>query len=312
MQYPQLRYLPESQDPSVTIETQRLVVKVIDNTGLSLPRNAECKTYFGAYGVGSIVPFSHHLGYHGIRTFYDKAERRNAVIPFASWLNLQTVELAGLANDPVDERAWAGVGRGWPMRIEPRGRGALLTLDPMPQTAFGYTLELQPAEPDAIDFSVRFVFYKHPASGASKARFTWPCYMNGYDDVAFHYPRRSDSGGLVWASIGERPEMVVGETVGYAHQQEGTFAQEQALPVGYGRIGSRALTIMFDDPGVRLFIVDTGGHMSCSAVQNPAWDFEWSIADYPLGKPVGFNGRLIYGDFESAEAVLRRYRQWRG
>ena len=34
MQYEQLRYVREEQDPSLTIETERLVVKVIDNTGL--------------------------------------------------------------------------------------------------------------------------------------------------------------------------------------------------------------------------------------------------------------------------------------
>lgn len=70
MQYDEIRYLPEEQDPSMT--------------------------------------FSHHLGYHGIRCLYHKQEKRNLVVPLVSWLNLQSVVLAGMENDPVDERAWAG------------------------------------------------------------------------------------------------------------------------------------------------------------------------------------------------------------
>jgi hypothetical protein len=61
---------------------------------------------------------------------------------------------------------------------------------------------------------------------------------------------------------------------------------------------------------VRLFVVNTGGHLFFSPVQNPAWDFEWIIEDYPLHQPVGFEGRLIYTRFESQEQVFRRYQEW--
>ena len=115
MQYEQLRYVPESEDPSLTIETDELVVKVIDNTGLLAPPAAG-KAYFNASHV--FTPFVHHLGYHGIRTLYSKKEKRNLVIPFASWLNLQGANLEGLETDPVDERAYAGVGRGWPLKLQ--------------------------------------------------------------------------------------------------------------------------------------------------------------------------------------------------
>ena len=114
MQYDQLRYVDEQQDPSLTIETADLVVKVIDNTGLLQVRNEGVQSYLGAYSYHDIVPLSHHLGYHGIRTFYHKREKRNLVVPWCSWLNLQTFQLEGIENDPVDERAWAGTGRGWP------------------------------------------------------------------------------------------------------------------------------------------------------------------------------------------------------
>lgn len=310
MQYDEIQYVPEHQDPSLTIETRDLVAKVIDNTGLSLAANTDIKSHFGRYGTNSPVPYSHHLGYHGLRAVYDKKERRNLVVPLASWLNLQGVRLTGIENDPVDERAWAGVGRGWPMRLEPRGRGAMICLDPMPKTQFRYTIEFQPAEPDGIDFLIRFVFHTRPAAGPGHFRASWPCYMNAYDDVRFFYPKGS-ADRWDWSHLGEKPDIVIGEPVAYAHQQTRCRVEQQALPVGFGRIGDRALTLMFDDPSVQFFMVNAGGHFPISPVQNPAWDFGWQIEDYPLNVPVGFRGRLTYAPFRGEDQILCRYQDWR-
>jgi hypothetical protein len=80
MQYDQIQYVPEDQDPSLTIETQNLIAKVIDNTGLSLASDDNIKSQFSKYGINSFVSYSHHLGYHGLRTLCDKEEKRNLVV----------------------------------------------------------------------------------------------------------------------------------------------------------------------------------------------------------------------------------------
>lgn len=312
MQYPQLQYLPEADDPSLTIETRQLVAQIIDNSGLMLPPADECvKSHFGRYGVNSLVPYSHHLGYHGIRALYHKEERRNLVVALVSWLNLQAVDMAGIALDPVDERAWAGVGRGWPLRLGRAGKGARLSIEPMPNTRFQYAIEFQPAEPDGIDFSVCFTFFRRPDSGPVRFRASWPCYLNAYTDVRFFYPQGVPS-SWQWAALGEAPPIVLGATVGYAHQQTAYRPDRQAFPLGFGRIGERALILMFRDPRVSFFVVNAGGHFPISSVQNPAWDFEWTVEDYPLGQPVGFEGRLIYAEFKGEAAVLERYETWLG
>ncbi len=192
MRYNELRYVAESDDPSVTIETKELIGKVIDNTGLLAP-SVESTSYFNS--SHRFTPFVHHLGYHGIRTLYKRSERRNLVVPFVSWLNLQTVNLEGIDPDPVDERAFAGTGRGWPVRLERAGKGAILRLETLPSMQMHYSLELQPAEPDGIDFSIRFEFGRRPESGPARFHAAWPCYVNGYDDVRLFYPRRDSSGG---------------------------------------------------------------------------------------------------------------------
>jgi hypothetical protein len=307
VRYAQIEYVPEEQDPSLTIETRDLVARVIDNTGLLAPPS-QAPSYFNE--TFRFTPFTHHLGYHGIRTFYHRRERRNVVVPFVSWLNLQCIRLEGVEADPVDERAAYGVGRGWPLRMERAGAGALIRLDPLPAMQMRYSLELQPAEPDGIDFRVRFELGRRPASGPCRLYASWPCYVNAYDDVRLFYPRGPSADQWEWSAIGEKPDIVIGEPVCYRHEQRSFLAEQQALPVGYGRIGRYALILMFSDPRVNLFLVNAGGHLFLSPVQNPAFDFCWSLEDYPLRRPVGFDGRLVYTRFRGAADVLRRYRQW--
>lgn len=311
MQYPALKYVPQAADPSITIETAELVAKIIDNTGLELREVPGYVPHFGRYGLGHHLATTHHLGYHGIRSFYRKDEKRNLVVRWASWLNLQAVRVAGIENDPVDERAAYGVGRGWPVRIERKDEGVVLTIDPMPETQFEYTIEFRPAEPDGIDFAVRFTFHRKPDNTPARFYASWPCYMNAYDDVRFHYPKGTPD-RWQWAHIGEKPDAVIGDPVGYEHRQESYHAEDQAMPVGYGLIGERALTLMLSDPSVTFFVVNAGGHAADSPVQNPAWDFSWEIDDYPLDEPVGFDGRLTYARFEGPDQVMERYRQWKG
>lgn len=307
MFYPELDYLLESEDPSVTIETERLVAKVIDNSGL---RRQDSKPYFGRQVFGA---FTHHFGYHGIRTLYDKAERRNVVAPFVSILNWQIARFAGIELDPVDDRAAHGIPRGWPLTLRTSDQGASLQLDPMPSTQFAYRLAIRPASdgsPDALDFSIRFVFGKRPDAGTPKFSSSWACYLSGYDSVAMHYPRKRRDGAVEWASVGELPDLVVGEPVGYVHNQTVFQPNDAALPLAYVRIGERAFVLMLSDPAVKPFVVNSGGHLFSSPVQNPALDFAWEIADYPLGESVGFSGRLLYTQFTSDEQILRRYEQF--
>ncbi len=306
MQYDVLRYVPEQDDPSLTVETRDLVAKVIDNTGLLAPR-AQAATYFKP--TMRFAEFTHHLGCHGIRTLYHRAERRNLVVPFGSWLNLQSVRLAGIENDAVDERAWDGITRGWPVRLDAVDRGARITLDPLLQTQMEYRLELQPAEPDGFEFSVRFVFRRKAEGVPSRFRGSWPCYVNAYDDARLFYPQGTPT-DWAWTSLGSNIDIVLGETVDYQHEQSTFDAADQALPLAYGLIGDYALILMFSDPRVHLFLVNGGGHLFCSSVQNPAWDFSWAIQGYPLDEAIGFDGKIVYTRFDGPDAVVSRYYEW--
>ena len=55
MQYEDIKYIPESEDPSLSIETDELVAKVIDNTGLLLNSDDNFKCFFSKYGKNRFI-----------------------------------------------------------------------------------------------------------------------------------------------------------------------------------------------------------------------------------------------------------------
>ena len=320
MRYSDLRYVPEAEDPSLRIETRDLVIMVIDNSGLLCEFVAP---HEGAY-IGPkhhMVPISHHLGYHGVRTLYDKRERRNIVAPFVSWLNLQGFSLTKpdgneIAVDPIDERARRGVGRGWPMTIDRDGKGVRLRIGPAAQSGLQYTITIHPHEPDGIDVRFEFLLTKGPGCNPTLTG-TWPCYMSTLFEVALAYPQgpRNDlldgASPWTWASMGERRNWILGETVGFDWSQEGFFPEQAAAPMAYGRIGSRTLLFSFDDDGVVPYVANGGGHFQSSSVENPAWDFRRTWESVQVGIPVSFGGRVEYFEFRGEDDVAERYRTFR-
>lgn len=302
-QYDSIRWVDETQDPSITLETRKLVAKIIDNTGLRVHPNPDNPAYQGDVG------FSHYLGYHAIRAFWRKDDRRNIVDPFASWLNLQGLKVEGLQLDPVDSRALYGIGRGWPMRLEREGRGAVLTTPTMPVSGIKYTFRIEPTGEDSLDFEMSFLLQK---KNKAKAAFyaEWACYMSTYDEVALYAPVGSPE-KPDWKPFGEKPSCIIGEAVNYHHIQR-VFRPPSpvALPLTYGRIGTRVWAMMVNRPEVGFFVVNAGGHRGYSPVQNPAWDLEFKLPDYEPGKPFGFRGSLFYKNWEGSEEILERYDRW--
>jgi len=297
--YDSIRWVEERDDPSVTLDTGELVVRVIDNTGLrSTP---------GKHPMEHA--FTHHLGYHGIRALWRKDERRNIVMPFVSWLNLQNLSVEGLQLDPVDDRALFGVGRGWPVKMARQGESVQLTIPQMPLSGVEYALRIGPLHGDSLDFDVRFTLHKKKCSRAA-FRASWPCYMSTYDEVELYIPttnpERPD-----WQRIGEKEPVVIGDPVNYSYSQRTFEAPPAAIPLAYGRIGSRVLAIMVSRPEVAFFLVNAGGHLSFLPVQNPAWDLSFQLPDYEPDRPFGFRGRIVYKAWEGPEDVLARYRQFK-
>jgi len=68
---------------------------------------------------------------------------------------------------------------------------------------------------------------------------------------------------------------------------------------------------MASRPEVKFFLVNAGGHRPYLPVQNPAWDFSFSLPDYKAGQAFGFRGRIIYKLWRGPGEITARYREWK-
>jgi hypothetical protein len=189
------------------------------------------------------------------------------------------------------------------------GDGVVLKIDRMPVSGLEYRLRLKPSGADSFDFEIEFTLHKKTRD---KASFTaaWACYMSTFDEIALYSPTES-ADHPTWVAFGEREPFVVGDPVNYEHTQRSFPAPAPAFPAVYGRLGSRVLMLMASRPEVTFFVVNAGGHRFYSPVPHPAWDFRFTLPDYEVGKPFGFQGRLIYKVWDSPAEVVKRYKQWK-
>jgi len=44
--------------------------------------------------------------------------------------------------------------------------------------------------------------------------------------------------------------------------------------------------------------------------QNPAWDFQFIIPDFKVGKKYSFNTRLVYKVWKGEEDIMEEYKKW--
>ncbi len=80
-------------------------------------------------------------------------------------------------------------------------------------------------------------------------------------------------------------------------------------PFFYGRFKNMVLMVMFASPeGIRFAHSPSGGGLNAAKDDtNPAWDFQYIVPKYEIGKEYGFRYRVVYKLWEGREDVLKEY-----
>lgn len=86
-----------------------------------------------------------------------------------------------------------------------------------------------------------------------------------------------------------------------------------ALPFYYGLFEDHLWMCMFDrSEGIRLTHSPSGGGVNAERqTTNPAWDFQFLIPEYEVGKEYSFRLRAVFRPRCSREEVLDEYHRWR-
>ncbi|MFC1613873.1 hypothetical protein ACFL5K_01080 [Gemmatimonadota bacterium] len=90
------------------------------------------------------------------------------------------------------------------------------------------------------------------------------------------------------------------------------FEYRYSYPFYYGRRGKMVLILMFDqaDPIRFSHSPSSGGPVKPGTF--PAWDFQYIIYDYKVGRKYGFKARLVYKLYVSGEDIIQEYEKWSG
>ena len=261
----------------------------------------------------------HHRGrYNGVASLTHKAEARNLFVPAYAGLNIEHV-LDGAETrkgpDPLFEP------RLCPIQLRRINEHSVEMYQPPTshkglESAMRFTL----VPPHYIDVVFECI-PRRPAFENGYIIVFWAAYINAPPDKAIHFLGRGEG-----EATGERWIKAVTPAHGKlsTHRYVGDpgplppvpghpltlvfhFSRYRyTQPFYYGRYHDMVYQIMFDDPErVRFSQSPTGG-----GATNPAWDWQFVVRNYQVGRLYRLRARVVYKEFVSRDDCLAEYERW--
>lgn len=180
------------------------------------------------------------------------------------------------------------------------------------------------SEPCCLDMAFRCIPRKNDLAGNMLGVF-WASYINAPEDKSIHFlSEGSTLDRPVWCQYctlrHNRDSTVCHENdnfeIPFAGNTETLFANiapvRYSEPFYYGRVNGQALIYIFrPGPCIRFSHSPSGGGSTADGTgQHPAWDFQFIIPDYEVGKEYSMEMRLVYKPWTGREDVLNEVRRY--
>ena len=263
----------------------------------------------------NVLP-DHRAGYSGVASLTHEKRGDNLFVPFYAGLNYEHIH-----DGTTQERTILFEPRNAPMTLRRKGGfAAELYQPPTPHWKFESTLTYELLEDGAIGMTLECTPHERT-------------FKNGYIGIFFasyiHQPESLDIHfkGFTDGKAADKPEWIRGITPNHgvrsthlAVDDGREFPHDPDFPLTlvfnrsnhrydepwyYGVSHGMACAFVFQDKNeVRLTQSPSGGGNG-----NPAWDFQWFIPDYEVGKSYRLVMRAIYLPFGSQEEVERKARK---
>ena len=296
---PQVKYT-EPADHTVTLRRGPVIAVIVDNEG------------FGEH---------HRAGYNGIASLTHDKRPENVFVPLYAGLNLEHYyDGSNVAGERVFEP------RSAPMHLRVIDEHAVeLYQPPTPtwkvESCTRFTIEDDATVRMRFECIPRVKVFKHGYIGVF-----WASYIDRPESKEIYFLGREKGGaGERWIDASTPAH---GVDAGHVPADDTrVFKKDDDFPPGmlmfsrskyeytqpfyYGVSHGMALVYMFRPQDRIIFTQSpTGGGPT-----NPAWDFQWFIEDYEVGKAYSFEMCLAYVPFESPEQIKalyeRRLTQWK-
>lgn len=258
----------------------------------------------------------HKNGYNGISELRHKAQDSNLFVPFYAGFNLEHIFAGDSLSNLFEPRKF-------PMELKQLSKNSVeLYQAETPLSHIESRTTFKIVKPHYIDVNFRCIiksddFFKHGYAG-----IFWASYINGPDDKKIYfYGKENETGEIKWIGastpkhgvesthIGVDDNFalfaVPGFNVTLANHYSKYLFKESFY---YGRYGNMVFAYLFEKPEdgiIRFSQSPTGG-----GAQNPAWDFQYIIPDFEVGKEYSFKVRLVYKEWRDREDIMSEYKSW--
>ena len=265
---------------------------------------------------------AHRAGYNGLWSLKHRTGKESLFVPAYAGMNHEHIfdGHADFAPEVIFEPRHAA------MRLEKISpTEAELHQPPTPHFHLESRTRLKLVEPHYVDFAYRCRPHQHAFPYGYIGLF-WASYINGPDDKSMYFrgglrreparwvqlctPRHNDESTAVHRD--DKTDLRFRE--GFRDTLFKNLSPlVYELPFFYGLFQDHLCLLMFDrSAGIRLTHSPSGGgYHAARETTNPAWDFQYVLASYEVGREYGFNARLVLREKCSRGEVLEEYERWR-
>jgi hypothetical protein len=263
---------------------------------------------------------AHRAGYNGVWSLTHRTEPSNLFVPAVAGLNLEHI-FDGDKRDLDQSRRVRFEPRHAPMTFKKLSDvEAELYQPPTPTFHLESWTRFRLVPPHYLDFSFRCRATQHAFAHGYIGLF-WASYINAPDDKSLYF-----RGGGTWqqlctqqhndeSTVRHRDDPI--ELKFSAGQENALYRNLSPLrfdePFYYGLYRGHLYLLLFDrTAGIRFTHSPSGGGLNKERqTTNPAWDFQYLVPQYEVGKEYSFRARVVYRPRCDRAEVMREYADWR-
>jgi hypothetical protein len=256
----------------------------------------------------------HRAGYNGIAELRHKSQDSSVFVPFYAGFNLEHI----FGGDSLAELFEP---RKHPMELyKISDHEVILYQSPTPLSGVESQTVFKLGSSHYIDVVFRCIFHDRKFFQHGYAGLFWASYIHGPSDKKIYF-RGSVKGSafINWIAAYSSEHGLKSTHVGRNEKNDIYFAPNfnarlashfsdysYDQPFFYGRFHHMVLAYMFQpEDGIRFSQSPTGG-----GELNPAWDFQFIVPDFEVGREYSFKGRIMYKEFAGENDVLDEFETW--
>ncbi|MBM3494400.1 MAG: hypothetical protein FJX72_08785 [Armatimonadetes bacterium] len=264
----------------------------------------------------------HRAGYNGVWSLKHRACKRSPFVPAYAGLNLEHVFDGATEFQP---------GNFFEPRTAPMtlsrisAREAELHQPPTPATSLESWTRFTLSRPHYVDMQFRFRphlrVFRHGYIG-----LFWASYIHAPEDKSIYFPGGIRPGESLWSQLCTQEHndestvrsMTDDTTLRFEPHDKGTLYAAMsrlryAEPFFYGLFENMTLIFMFDGPGLIRFAHSPsgGGPDQARRTTCPAWDFQYILPEYEVGREYTLRMRLCFRPRCTREQVMEECRGWK-